>query len=84
MLLLLIPIAWLTIATLVIVACRAAAAGDAAVMGARSAPVHERVVLHRPTRWQRVPVLAGSFRLSPSGTRPARGRARGARCATGS
>ena len=84
MLIALISTAWLTIATFVIVACRMAAQADAAMSGGVQAPVRERVVVHQRTRWQRVPIFAGSFRLSSSPKRPTRSRGRGSSCATGS
>ena len=81
----LISIAWLTIVSLVVIACRMAARGDAALASATAAPpVPERIVLHRRARWQEAPLHAGSSRLSAATTRPARGRVRGTSCATGS
>jgi hypothetical protein len=83
MLFALIPIAWLTIATLVVVACRMAARGDEALTRA-SAPVHERIVLHQRARWQDAPLHAGSSRLAAASTRPSRARPRRTSCAAGS
>ncbi|HEY4897034.1 MAG TPA: hypothetical protein VII01_13190 [Solirubrobacteraceae bacterium] len=83
MLFVLIPTAWLTIISLVVVACRMAARGDAA-MAAAGAPVRERVVLHQRARWQDAPLHAGASRLSAATTRAPRTRVRGRSCAAGS
>lgn len=85
MLFALIPIAWLTIATLVVVACRMAARGDAALASAGAGElVHERVVIHQRARWQDAPLHAGSSRLTAATTRPSRARVRGTSCVAGS
>jgi hypothetical protein len=81
----LISIAWLSIALLVVVACRMAARGDEALAHqAATGPAHERVVLHRRARWQDAPLHTGSSRLSAASTRPARARVRGTSCTAGS
>jgi hypothetical protein len=80
-----ISIAWLTIATLVVVLCRAAARGEQALEAPPIAPVSSgRVVVHQRTRWQGASV-AGEVRLATATSSPrSRPPARGSRCATGS
>jgi hypothetical protein len=78
-----ISIAWLSIASLVVIACRMAASGDRAMAAVN--PVHERVVVHQRARWHDAPLHPGAARVSAAGTRPARRtRVRGTSCATGS
>jgi hypothetical protein len=78
-----ISIAWLSIASLVVVACRMAAHGDREIAAVN--PVRERVVVHQRARWQDVPHHPGAARVSTGSVRPARrARVRGTSCAAGS
>jgi hypothetical protein len=66
----LIPVAWLTVLTLVLAACRMAARADAAP--GRVANAHARQVRDEPDLWTAPPALAleVSHRLTPTLTPP--------------
>jgi len=82
MLLLIIPSVWLTVAALVVIACRGAARGDRALYE------HMRADRERYERWPVEDPYAScerrERRLSAAPLRDRDGRARGGRCATGS
>ncbi len=83
LLLIIIPTAWLTIALLVLVACRAAARGDRALAAQSSQPhIRERVVVHQRIRWQDASPLGGTRLATVASSPRGRRRARGTRCAT--
>jgi hypothetical protein len=77
-----ISIAWLSIASLVVVACRMAASGDRAMASVN--PVHERVVVHQRARWQSAPVARTGRPATTRSSLRRRPPSRGSRCVTGS
>ena len=81
MLLILIPIAWFTLAVLVVLLCRMAARGDDALAhtSEQLAPL-PRVTLTPRARWQETPHVGGS-RTALAWRAP---RSRQGRCVTGS